>query len=103
MPRPYKIFSLCDNLIQILDINSYTEWQTVQIQFSWLLRSHLIRIYTVCKGRVYLDSAGQGLNMEYNKIEVCQICVKQAYKRKQNYWCLSQVLVEYRIISSCLT
>ena len=33
----------------------------MQIQISWLLRSQLIWIYTVCKGRVYPGSAGQGL------------------------------------------
>ena len=34
---------------------------TVQIQISWLLRSQLVWIYTVCKGRVYPGSAGRGL------------------------------------------
>ena len=33
----------------------------MQIQISWLLRSQLIWICTVCKGRVYPGSAGQGL------------------------------------------
>ena len=61
MPRPFQIFSQSDYLIQIVDINSHTEWQTVQIQISWLLRSQLIWIYTVCKGQVYPGSAGQGL------------------------------------------
>ena len=36
MPCPFLIFSQSDYLIQIVDINSYTEWQTVQIQISWL-------------------------------------------------------------------
>ena len=49
-------FSQSDYLIQIVDINSHTEWQTVQIQISWVLQ-----IYTVCKGRTYPGSAGQGL------------------------------------------
>ena len=31
MPHPFQIFSQSDDLIQIVDINSYTEWQTVQI------------------------------------------------------------------------
>ena len=61
MPRPFQIFSQSIYLIQIVDINSQTEWQIVQIQISWLLRSQLIWIYTVCKGRVYPGSAGQGL------------------------------------------
>ena len=63
MPSPFQIFSQSDYLIQIIDINSYTELQTVQIQISWRLRSQLIWIYTVCKGRVYLGSAGQGLTI----------------------------------------
>ena len=61
MPCPFQIFSQSAYLIQIFDINSNTEWQTVWIQISWLLRSQLIWIYTVCKGRVYRGSAGQGL------------------------------------------
>ena len=61
MSRPLQIFNQSDYLIQIDDIDSHTEWQTVQIQISWLLRSQLIWIYTVCKDRVYLSSAGQGL------------------------------------------
>ena len=38
MPRPYQIFSQSDYLIQIVDINSHSDWQTVQIQISWLLQ-----------------------------------------------------------------
>ena len=60
MPRPLPIFSQSDYLIQDVDINSHTEWQTVQIQF----RSQLIWIYTVCKDRVYPGSAGQGLRRQ---------------------------------------
>ena len=33
----------------------------MQLQISWLLRSQLIWIYTVCKGSVYSGRAGQGL------------------------------------------
>ena len=62
-PCPFRIFSQSDYLIQIVDINSHTEWQTMQIQISWLLRSQLIWIFTVCKGRVYPGSAGQGLTV----------------------------------------
>ena len=61
MPRSFQIFSQSDYLIQIFYINSHTEWQTVQIQINWLLRSQLIWIYIVCKGRVYPGSAGQEL------------------------------------------
>ena len=38
MPRPLLTVSQSDSFIQIVDINSYTEWQTVQIQISWLLK-----------------------------------------------------------------
>ena len=37
-PHPLLIFSQSGNLIQNVDINSYIEWQTVQIQISWLLQ-----------------------------------------------------------------
>ena len=58
MPSHFQILSQSDYLIQIVDINSHTEWQIVQIQISWLLK-----IYTVCKGRTYLGSAGLGLTV----------------------------------------
>ena len=61
MPRPFLLVSQSDYLIQTVDIKSHVEWQTVQIQISWLLRSQLIWIYTVFKDRVYPGSAGQGL------------------------------------------
>ena len=67
MSRPIQIFSQSNCLIQIVDINSHTEWQTVYIQISWLLRSQLIKIYTVYKGRVYPGSAGQGLKKTDNQ------------------------------------
>ena len=38
MPRPLLIFILSDYLIQVVDTNSQTERQTVQIQISWLLQ-----------------------------------------------------------------
>ena len=56
-----QIVSKSDYFIQVVDTNSHTEWQTVEIQISWLLRSQLIWIHTVCKGRVYPGSAGPGL------------------------------------------
>ena len=34
----FPIFSQSDYLIHVVDINSNTEWQTVQIQISWLLQ-----------------------------------------------------------------
>ena len=38
MPRPLLIVSQSDDFIQIVDTNSNTEWQTVQIQISWFLQ-----------------------------------------------------------------
>ena len=32
LPCPFLVVSQSDYLIQIVDINSHTEWQTVQIQ-----------------------------------------------------------------------
>ena len=40
MPHPFLLVSQSDYLIQIVDINSHTEWQTVQIQISWLLQKY---------------------------------------------------------------
>ena len=67
MPHPHLIFSQSDYFIQIVAINSHTEWQTVQIQISWLLRSQLIWIYTFAKVgyiRVQQDK-GQTPRKEY--------------------------------------
>ena len=38
MSKPLIILSQSESLIQIVDINSDTKWQTVQIQISWLLQ-----------------------------------------------------------------
>ena len=38
MALPFLILSQSDHLIQVVDTNSNTEWQTVQIQISWLLK-----------------------------------------------------------------
>ena len=38
MPCPLLAFSKSDYLIQVVDTNTNTEWQTVQIQISWLLQ-----------------------------------------------------------------
>ena len=37
-PHPFLIFSQSNYLIQIIDIDSHTQWQKVQIQISWLLQ-----------------------------------------------------------------
>ena len=38
MPHPLLIFSQSDYWIKIVDRNSHTDWQTVQIQISWLFQ-----------------------------------------------------------------
>ena len=37
MPHLLLVASQSDSLIQIVDIDSQTKWQTMQIQISWLL------------------------------------------------------------------
>ena len=61
MPSPFLIFSQSDYLILVVDTNSHTHWQTVQIQISW--SSQLIWSYTVCKRRTCPGLAGQGLRL----------------------------------------
>ena len=60
MPGPFQIFNQSDYLIQVVDINSHTEWQTVQIQISWLLQKPT-DLDPHCKSSVYRGSARQGL------------------------------------------
>ena len=67
MPHPLLIFSQSDYLIQVIDTNSHSQWQTVQIQIS----CQLIWIYTVCKGRVWPGSAGPGLSSVFS--QVCSV------------------------------
>ena len=38
MSCPLLIFSQSNYLIKVVDTNSHTKWQTVQIQISWLLK-----------------------------------------------------------------
>ena len=64
MPQPLLVFSQSDYLIQVVDTNSHTEWQTVQIQISWL-----ICIYKVCKSETYPGSAGQVLKQRESIIK----------------------------------
>ena len=78
MPHPLFIFSQSDYLIKIADINSQTEWLTVQIQISWLLRSQLIWIHTVCKCMIYPGSAGQGLIMRRSSKQIFKMAAKAA-------------------------
>ena len=75
MPSPLLIFSQSDYLIRIVAIHSHTNLclngKQCRSRSVGFLRSQLIWIYTVCKGRVYLGSAGQGfiyLFFFFNKI-----------------------------------
>ena len=63
MPHPFLIFSQSDYLIQVVDINSYTESQTVQIQISWLLKKPTDLDLHCLQRQVYSGSAGQGLSI----------------------------------------
>ena len=61
--RPFLIVSQSDYVIQTVDIK-FTYWMTNSADPDQLvLISQLIWIYTVCKGRVYPDSAVQGLTL----------------------------------------
>ena len=60
MPNPLLIFCQSDYLIWIFAINSLNGKQCRSRSVGFF-RSQLIWIYIVCKGRVYLGSAGQGL------------------------------------------
>ena len=57
----FQPVSQSDCLILILNINSHIKGQTAQIQKPTDLD------YTVCKGRVYLSSAGLGFKEEYKQ------------------------------------
>ena len=61
MPHPFQIFSQSDYLIQIVDKNSHSDWQTVQIQISWLLQKPTDLDLHCLQVRIYPGSAGQGL------------------------------------------
>ena len=51
IPQPVLIVSQSDYLIQIGDINSHTEWQTGQIQISWLLKKKPTDLDVLCLQR----------------------------------------------------
>ena len=87
MPRLSQIFSQSDCLIRIVDLNSHTKCQTVQIQISWLLRSQLIWIYTVYKGRAYPGSAGQVNYIgkeEFNNFESSDVVYESVFGFNRN-------------------
>ena len=79
MSHPLLIVSRSDYLIQVVNKNSQTEWQTVQILISWPLHQ-LIRIYTVCKSGMNLVSVGPGLRYLF-------LSYSLSSKRQFRYWC----------------
>ena len=61
MPFPFLIFSQSDYLIQVVDTVHIFDDKLCRSRSVGFVRSQLIWIYTVCKGRAYPGSAGQGL------------------------------------------
>ena len=61
MPLPLLIFSQLDYFIQVVHTNSNFNDKQCRSRSVDFFRSQLIWIYTVCKGRVYPGSVGQGL------------------------------------------
>ena len=53
MPHPLLIVSQSDYLIQIVNTNPYTQWQTVQIQISWLLKPTYLDLHCITKTRLF--------------------------------------------------
>ena len=71
------IFNQSVYLIQVVDTNSNTEWQTVQIQIRWLLQEPT-DLALHCLQRqglsgVYPGSAGQGLRLGTFSKDYCQV------------------------------
>ena len=62
MPRPLPIVCQSDSLIKIVDINSHNEWQTVQVQISWLLQKPTDLDLHCLQRQGYQETARQGLN-----------------------------------------
>ena len=63
MPHPLLIFSQSDCLIQVFVQICILNGKQCRCRSVGFFRSQLIWIYTVCKCRVYLGSAGQGLRV----------------------------------------
>ena len=60
-------------LIQVVDSNSHIQLQIVLI--SWFVLIQLIWIYTVCKAKAYLGSAGPGLTLRMIKTSITKTCL----------------------------
>ena len=65
MPRPLLIFSQSDYLIQVVDINSHTKWQTVQIQISWLLKKPTDLDQCCCQTLLSMAYLGSAAGWKY--------------------------------------
>ena len=78
MPCPFLIFSQSDYLIQVVDTNSNTEWQTVQLEISWLQKPTDLDPYCL-QSRVYPGSAGQGLS-KYNELSLSHAPVDKNFQ-----------------------
>ena len=68
MSHPLLIVSQSDYLIQTVDINSHTEWQTVQIQISWFLPTDLdlqclLRLGMSCSAREEINKVTLAYNI----------------------------------------
>ena len=69
MSHPLIIISQSDSLIKIVDINSDTKWQTVQVQISWLLQKPTDLDLHCLQKQDISGSAGQGL-MHFNSYSI---------------------------------
>ena len=63
MAHPLLIFSQSEYLIQVVGIFHILNDKQCRSRSDGFFRSQLIWIYTVCKGRTYPGSAGQGLKV----------------------------------------
>ena len=80
MPHPFLIFSQSDYLIWVFDRNSHIQWQTVQIQISWLLQKPTDLNLHCLLGQGMSCSAREGLKTCYrNLLEAPQIEIRKKY------------------------
>ena len=71
MPHLFLFVSQSDYLIQVVDTSSYTWWQTVQIQISWLLQKTTDLDLLCLQRQTYSGLAGPGLTKRKDK-SACQ-------------------------------
>ena len=83
MPHQFLLVNQSDYLTQTVDIKSHAEWQTVQIQISWHLRSQLIWIYTISKTGYIQDQQDKGKG----NFDVCILWLDcKQLKQKCSFW-----------------